>query len=133
MPRKRNPSQLVEAFDRRYRPGHLPDMGPHGAPSLFSSSRRDHSRAQWVERPALRVDALYARRAALLHRLADGDESARPEYERTLAALRSLQEREAEMLHDRMSREAQQHRQNLQLLDDAERFLQQHAHLVPSP
>ena len=80
MPRKRNPSQLVEAFDRRYRPGHLPDMGPHGAPSLFSSSRRDHSRAQWVERPALRVDALYARRAALLHRLADGDESARPEY-----------------------------------------------------
>ncbi len=125
-----------DAFDRRYRPQFVATVARErvesSPPEMFSDGRVA-AKVEWISCPSHRIDALYAQRATLLRRLAEGDEAARPEYERTLAALRNLQEREADVVHDRMSREAQQHRQNLQLLDDAERFLQQHAHLVPSP
>lgn len=134
--KKRRPiHETPDAFDRLYRPEYVETCArsvlSSNSPVMFVLGKHAAA-AQWITPAVQPIDTLYARRAVLLRRLAEGDESVRPEYEKTLSEIRELQAREADELREHMKRQDEQHDRTLALFDDTERFLQQHAHLVPS-
>lgn len=133
MPKSRQSPEFLEVFNHRFRPNHVPLSGTRSAPSLFSGRpTKDRQQATWVVSPRRRIEELSSRRAALLRRLGEGDATAQPEYDRTLAALREAQKAEVARLEAQYAVEDEREAETARLHEDNERFLAAHAHLVPT-
>lgn len=133
MPKSRQEFGVLEAFNQRYRPKHAPQAARRSTPSMFSRSGPLHEQqATWVVSPRRRIEELSALRAALLRRLAEGDMTAQPEYERTLEALREVQKAEVLRIEVQYAVENEREAETARLHEDNERFLAAHAHLVPT-
>jgi hypothetical protein len=125
-------STMKDAFDACYRPRRAEEQrgGSSIGPMLLSSSQQNSSKAVWIQSPAQRIDSLYARRARLLRRIADGDESAHGEYNSVVETLQDIQASEAARVRAEIAREEAEFALSRSASDDAQAFLDRHAHLV---
>ncbi len=127
-------STTKHMFDECYRPRLAKEQRgiSSSGPMLLSSSTTHPSKAVWIQSPAQRIDALYARRARLLQRIADGDASARVEYEAVVEKLQDIQASEAARVRAEIAREETEFTSSRGASDEAQAFLDRYAHLVPA-
>jgi hypothetical protein len=91
------------------------------------------NRSPWRETPQdVRYEAeLYAQRAALMAREANGDPSAPAKLAAVMKRLRRLQHRQVERMQARFDREDREHGESRALSEQAEALLAKYAHLLP--
>lgn len=127
-------SGIFDFFDRKFRPkaaarSAKPAVVGWGPAALARGA--EPVRVEWIVSPTQRIEQLYRRRAELMRRLAD-DEGARADYERVVQELLSLQRAELERTEAQRAQEDAQLRATESLIESNERFLERHAHHLPS-